>query len=229
MNPINGSAIKSIVAPAYSVTEEFANTLTHGVGLLISIGALSYMITTMPTDISALQKTGVLAYGISLVLMFLISTLYHGITQPNAKALLKRLDHCAIYLLIAGTYTPILTISLDSPAASKLLVFIWSAAIAGVVFKAFFTGRFKSFSVITYVAMGWSSVFVISELYLVLAPLGFGLLVAGGIAYSIGVIFYVTKAITYNHAIWHCFVLMGALSHCWLILEYVVNRSQILL
>ena len=229
MNAINGSAIKSIVAPAYSVAEEFANTLTHGVGLLLSVGALSYMITTMPTDYNALQKTGVVAYGISLVLMFLTSTLYHGITQPNAKGVLKRLDHCAIYLLIAGTYTPILTISLDSPAASKLLIFIWSAAIAGVVFKAFFTGRFKSFSVITYVAMGWSSVFVIYELYLVLAPPGFGLLMAGGIAYSIGVIFYVTTAIAYNHAIWHCFVLMGALSHCWLILEYVINRSQILL
>tara|TARA_B100000768_G_scaffold156571_1_gene154202 strand:+ start:506 stop:1192 length:687 start_codon:yes stop_codon:yes gene_type:complete len=228
MKPIDDPIIDSIVAPAYSVAEEFANTLTHGVGLLVSVGALSYMMTTLPTDYSALQKTGVVAYGVSLVLMFLTSTLYHAITKPNAKGVLKRLDHCAIYLMIAGTYTPILTISLDSPAAHKLLVFIWSAAIAGVVFKAFFAGRFKWFSVTTYVAMGWSSVFVIYELYLVIAPPGFGLLMAGGIAYSIGVIFYVAKAVAFNHAIWHCFVLMGALSHCWLILEYVINSSQVL-
>ena len=228
MKPIDDPIIDSIVAPAYSVAEEFANTLTHGVGLLVSVGALSYMMTTLPTDFSALQKTGVVAYGVSLVLMFLTSTLYHAITKPNAKGVLKRLDHCAIYLMIAGTYTPILTISLDSPAAHKLLVFIWSAAIAGVVFKAFFAGRFKWFSVTTYVAMGWSSVFVIYELYLVIAPPGFGLLMAGGIAYSIGVIFYVAKAVAFNHAIWHCFVLMGALSHCWLILEYVINSSQVL-
>ena len=228
MTPINDSMIKSIVAPAYSVAEEFANTVTHGVGLLISVGALSYMMTTMPIAYSSLQQTGVLAYGISLVLMFLTSTLYHAITKPNAKGVLKRLDHCAIYLLIAGTYTPILTIALDSPAANKLLVFIWSAAIAGVVFKAFFAGRFKWFSISTYVAMGWSSVFVICELYLVIAPPGFGLLMAGGIAYSIGVIFYVASAIAFNHAIWHCFVLVGSLSHCWLILEYVISSSQVL-
>ena len=228
MKPIDDPIIDSIVAPAYSVAEEFANTLTHGVGLLVSVGALSYMMITLPTDYSALQKTGVVAYGVSLVLMFLTSTLYHAITKPSAKGVLKRLDHCAIYLMIAGTYTPILTISLDSPAAHKLLVFVWSAAIAGVVFKAFFAGRFKWFSVSTYVAMGWSSVFVIYELYLVIAPPGFGLLMAGGIAYSIGVIFYVAKAVAFNHAIWHCFVLMGALSHCWLILEYVINSSQVL-
>ena len=96
MTPINDSMIKSIVAPAYSVAEEFANTVTHGVGLLISVGALSYMMTTMPIAYSSLQKTGVLAYGISLVLMFLTSTLYHAITKPNAKGVLKRLDHCAI-------------------------------------------------------------------------------------------------------------------------------------
>jgi hemolysin III len=228
MNPFEDAIIDRMVAPAYSVAEEYANTVTHGVGLFFSVIALLYIMTTLPTDYSALQKTGVVAYGISLVLMFLTSTLYHASTKPNAKGVLKRLDHCAIYLLIASTYTPILTISLDSPAANKLLVFIWSAAIARAVFKAFFAGRFKWFSVSTYLAMGWSSVFVIYELYQVIAPPGFGLLMAGGIAYSIGVIFYVAKTIAFNHAIWHCFVLMGALSHCWLILEYVINSSQVL-
>ena len=134
-------------------------------------------------------------------------------------------NHLA-YPLIAGTYTPLLTISLNSVTATVLLIVIWSAAVAGVIFKAFFAGRFKWFSVSTYLAMGWSAVFVIYELFLVMAPPGFLLLLVGGAAYSIGVIFYVTKAIAFNHAIWHCFVLIGALSHCWLILEYVVNGSQ---
>tara|TARA_B110001450_G_scaffold253003_1_gene275706 strand:+ start:2746 stop:3423 length:678 start_codon:yes stop_codon:yes gene_type:complete len=213
---------ENFIAPAYSAAEEFANTLTHGVGLLISVAALIYMISIMPTEYSVLQKTGALAYGVSLILMFLTSTLYHATTQPNAKDILKRLDHSAIYLLIAGTYTPILTIALNSVSATILLIILWSAAIAGIVFKAFFAGRFEWFSVSTYFAMGWSAVFVIYEIFLVISPPGFILLMVGGSAYSIGVIFYVSKSIAFNHAIWHCFVLIGALSHCWFVLEYVL-------
>ncbi|MDC1144883.1 hemolysin III family protein [Porticoccaceae bacterium] len=219
--------IKIAIAPAYSAAEEFTNALTHGIGFLISVAALIYMIAIMPAHYSPLQKTGAVAYGISLMLMFLTSTLYHAATKPKVKDVLKRLDHSAIYLLIAGTYTPLLTISLNSVTATVLLIIIWSAALIGVIFKAFFAGRFKWFSVSTYLAMGWAAVFVIYELFLVMAPPGFLLLLIGGAAYSIGVIFYVTKAIAFNHAIWHCFVLIGALSHCWLILEYVLDGSKI--
>ncbi len=219
--------IHNTIAPAYSAAEEFTNALTHGIGFLISVAALIYMIAIMPADYSLLQKTGAVAYGISLMLMFLTSTLYHAAKKPNVKDVLKRLDHSAIYLLIAGTYTPLLTISLNSVTATVLLIIIWSAALAGVIFKAFFAGRFKWFSVITYLAMGWAGVFVIYELFLVMAPPGFLLLLVGGAAYSIGVVFYVTKAIAFNHTIWHCFVLIGALSHCWLILEYVLDGSKI--
>jgi hemolysin III len=134
--------------------EEFANALTHGIGLLISVVALIYMISIVPADYSMLQKTGAVVYGVTLILMFLTSTLYHAISQPNAKDILKRLDHSAIYLLIAGTYTPILTIILNSVSATILLIILWSAAIAGVVFKAFFAGRFKWFCVSTYFAKG---------------------------------------------------------------------------
>jgi hemolysin III len=213
---------KRFIAPGYSAAEEVANALTHGIGLLISVVALIYMINIMPTDYSMLQKTGAVVYGVSLILMFLTSTLYHAISQPNAKDILKRLDHSAIYLLIAGTYTPILTIALNNVPATILLIILWSAAVAGVVFKAFFAGRFKWFSISTYVAMGWSAVFVIYELFLVISAPGFVLLMVGGAAYSIGVIFYVSKSIVFNHAIWHCFVLIGALSHCWFVLEYVL-------
>ena len=214
--------IHNTIAPAYSAAEEFTNALTHGTGFLISVAALIYMFAIMPADYSLLQKTGAVAYGISLMLMFLTSTLYHAAKKPNVKDVLKRLDHSAIYLLIAGTYTPLLTISLNSLSATVLLIVIWSAALAGVIFKAFFAGRFEWFSVITYLAMGWAGVFVIYELFLVISPPGFVLLMVGGAAYSIGVIFYVSKSIVFNHAIWHCFVLIGALSHCWFVLEYVL-------
>jgi len=227
MNQDSCPNIKIAIAPAYSAAEEFTNALTHGAGFLISVVALIYMILIMPSDYSVLQKTGAVAYGVSLMLMFLTSTLYHAANKPKAKDVLKRLDHSAIYLLIAGTYTPLLTISLNSVTATVLLIIIWCAALAGVIFKAFFAGRFKWFSVSTYLAMGWAAVLVIYELFLVMVPPGFLLLLVGGAAYSIGVIFYVTKAIAFNHTIWHCFVLIGALSHCWLILEYVIKGGQI--
>ena len=219
--------INNTIVPAYSAAEEIANALTHGVGTLIAAGAFIYIMAIMPADYTVLQKTGAMAYGISLILMFLTSTLYHAAKKTSVKDVLKRLDHSAIYLLIAGTYTPLLTILLHGLSAKVLLILIWSAAFAGIIFKAFFAGRFKWFSVTTYLAMGWAAVFVIYELFLVMAPPGFLLLLVGGAAYSIGVIFYVNKAIAFNHTIWHCFVLIGALSHCWLIVRYVLNSGQI--
>ena len=227
MNQTYSLNLNSTTAPSYSAAEELANALSHGLGLLISVAALIYMITILPDDYSVLQKTGIVVYGISLILMFLTSTLYHSATEPTTKQILKRIDHSAIYVLIAGTYTPLLTISLSTVTATALLTIIWCAALTGIAFKAFFAGRFKWFSVCTYVSMGWSSIFVIYELFLVIEPSGIVLLLGGGVAYTIGVVFYVTKAIPFNHAIWHCFVLVGALSHCWLILNYVLNGSQI--
>ena len=210
-------------APAYSATEEFANALTHGLGFIISVIALNYMITSAPIEYSVQQRAGILIYGITLALMFFISTSYHALKQPVIKGILKRFDHASIYLLIAGTYTPMLTISIKTAAATSLLTIIWSVAAAGIIFKAFFAGRFQWFSISSYLAMGWISLFVIDDLFRVWATPGFTLLILGGVAYSIGVVFYVNKAIAYNHAIWHCFVLIGALSHCWLILEYVIK------
>lgn len=216
----------SNIAP-YSPREEFANALTHGLGFLVAIAALAYMISVMPLELSVSQKTGVVVYGISLILMFLTSTLYHAVSHAGAKQVLKRFDHCAIYLLIAGSFTPLLTITLDSLSANVVLIVVWSMAVIGVVFKVFFTGRFKWISIGTYLLMGWLSVVVVYQLYEALATAGFVLLVAGGFAYTVGVIFYVNKNIPFNHAIWHCFVFIGAISHCWLIAGHVLNGNQI--
>ena len=216
----------SYIAP-YSSREEFANAFTHGVGFLVAVAALVHMLDAAPLQLSVWQKTGVVVYGVSLILMFLASTLYHAVSHPAAKQVLKRCDHCAIYLLIAGSFTPLLTIPIESRSANVVLVVVWSMALVGVVFKAFFAGRYKWISVGTYLLMGWLGLPVIYQLYQALPTAGFILLVTGGLAYSIGVIFYVSKTIPFNHAIWHCFVFIGAASHCWLIAGHVLQDGHI--
>ena len=220
---ISSSESRPITGPVYSDAEELTNVITHGFGVLIAAAALMYIVMVIPPDYSFLQKGGAIAYGVTLMLMFLTSTLYHATKEPFKRDILRRADHCSIFLVIAGTYTPILTISLHSDTATALLLGLWVCAIVGVVFKVFFTGRFEILSVITYLAMGWSSLFVIYELAEVIDPTGLLLLLVGGGAYSIGVVFYGIKAISFNHAIWHCCVLVGSFSHCWLILGYVLN------
>ena len=143
----------SLAAP-YSPAEEAANALTHGAGLLLGVSALTHILHVLPLQLTARQTAGVLTYSISLVLMFLASTLYHAVSQIRVKQILKRCDHCAIYLLIAGTATPLLTIAVQNSAASILLIVIWSMAAVGVGFKLFFAGRFKVLSTATYVLMG---------------------------------------------------------------------------
>ncbi len=211
---------------AYSSREEFANALTHGAGFLIAVAALVHMIDIAPVALSGWQKTGVIVYGLSLMLMFLASTLYHAISQPEAKLILKRVDHCAIFLLIAGSYTPILSIAVQSELSNMVLITVWSMAGMGTVFKLFFAGRFQFVSISVYLIMGWLSLIVVYQVYQALEPAGFALLLGGGIAYTVGVVFYAVKSIPFNHAIWHGFVLIGALSHCWLIAEYVVNSGH---
>ncbi|MGB0908087.1 MAG: PAQR family membrane homeostasis protein TrhA [Maricaulaceae bacterium] len=209
----------------YSPREEFANALTHGVGFLVSASALVYMMRVMPPSYSAVQTVGVIVYGVSLMLMFLSSTLYHAINHPNAKPALKRFDHCAIYLLIAGTYTPIFTIAVQSNLSIVILIIVWGMAVIGVVFKAFFAGRFERLSVGVYLAMGWIGAVMLYKVYQDMETAAFALLLGGGLLYSAGVIFYVNKRIPFNHAIWHCFVAGGALCHCLLIAKYIVGAG----
>lgn len=214
---------KSITTQApYSPREELANAVSHGIGVLLSLAALTYLLVAMPASHTVLQKTGLIVYGLSLLLMFLSSTLYHSVSDPRAKKMLKRLDHCAIYLLIAGSYTPMLTIILDGPLSDWILYTVWAMAFVGVGIKAFFAGRFKKLSTAAYLVMGWMSAILIVELYEALPLTAFLLMIGGGMSFSIGAVFYLSSRIPFNHAIWHIFVLAGALSHCWLILKYVM-------
>lgn len=204
----------------YSPREEWANRLSHGLGLLLGgLGLVLLLHKGWDQGPKVLLSYGV--YGASLVLLYLASTLYHSVSSVTARRWSKLFDHCAIYLLIAGTYTPFLLVALDTPLAQGLMVVIWGLALAGVVFKLIFINRFKKVSLFTYLMLGWLSLVVIYQLYLHLDGTGLLLLGLGGLIYSLGVIFYVAKRIPYNHAIWHLFVLGGSLCHFMAIYGYI--------
>ncbi|WP_144207284.1 PAQR family membrane homeostasis protein TrhA [Shewanella donghaensis] len=202
-----------ITKPDYGVIEERANSITHGIGVIAGLVALIAMLIKANGQLNLTETIGVAVYGLSIVMLFLASTLYHSSKTPLWRKRFKMADHCAIYTLIAGTYTPLMLISLESEYASIILTAVWMLALGGIVFKTLFIGRFKALSVILYLVMGWLCVTIMSDLIKGMSDLGFNLLLAGGAFYSIGVIFYVNKRIPYNHAIWHLFVLAGALSH----------------
>lgn len=213
---------KPLIAQGYTLAEEIANSISHGIGLVFGIVGLVLLLgQAADTHASTLAITSYALYGGSMILLFLASTLYHAVPHPRAKIWLKKFDHCAIYLLIAGTYTPFLLVGLDSPLARGLMVVIWGLALLGILFKLTIAHRFKVLSLVTYLAMGWLSLVVIYELATRLSPGGVTLLALGGLIYSLGVIFYVCKRIPYNHAIWHGFVLGGSVCHFLAIYLYV--------
>ncbi len=212
----------------YSLGEEIANAISHGLGAAAAIVGLTLLLVESVTVLDATSITALSIYGGSLVLLFLCSTLYHAFTHHKTKAVFKVLDHCAIYLLIAGTYTPFLLITLDGGLATGMLIAIWSLALVGIVFKALFIHRFELVSVITYLAMGWLSLIVVYELAQRLDLTGFVLLVAGGVVYSLGVVFYVWNRVPFNHAIWHLFVLGGAVCHFFAIFMYVIPQQSVI-
>jgi len=208
--------------PPYSLSEEIANAITHGLGALLSVAALSLLVFYASVQEDVTRITSFSIYGASLVLLFLSSTLYHAINHQEVKKLFKLFDHCAIYLLIAGTYTPLMMISLGGILGHSMLVVIWSLALAGIVFKIKYGNRYKIISVSTYLGMGLISVFFLNSLTDALATEGVFLLSLGGAFYSSGIIFYLNKRIPFNHAIWHLFVLAGAICHFLMMWFYVL-------
>ena len=213
---------KPLFTQGYTQAEEVANSISHGIGLVLGIvGLVLLLVQAMNSNASSLAIASYSLYGGSMILLFLASTLYHAIPHQRAKVWLKKFDHCAIYVLIAGTYTPFLLVGLDSPLARGLMVVIWSLALLGILFKLTIAHRFKMLSLVTYLAMGWLSLIVIYQLATRLSIGGITLLAAGGLIYSLGVIFYVCQRIPYNHAIWHGFVLGGCLCHFLSVYLYI--------
>lgn len=208
-----------------SVSEEIANAVTHGIGALVSIGAGAVLITLAALTRDPWLIVGSSVFVASLVLLYTASTLYHAIPNPTARRWLQVVDHCAIYVLIAGTYTPFTLGALRGTWGWSLFGVIWGLAVTGVVFKLFFTGRFKIASTLIYIGMGWLIVVAAQPLLAAVDGATFGWLLAGGIAYTAGTIFYASRRIPFAHAIWHVFVLAGSGCHFAAVLSQTIGSS----
>ncbi len=209
-------------AQPYPLGEEIANSITHGLGAALSIAGLSILVMLAATHGNAWHVVGCTIFGATLVTMYVASTLYHGIAHHRAKQVLQILDHSAIYLVIAGTYTPFMIVSLRGTWGWTLLALIWAAAIGGIALRAAFGRRAGILRVVLYVVMGWAGVLVFRPLMLSLGPVGVSLVVGGGIVYTAGVGFYGWERLRYHHTIWHVFVLVGSLLHFFAVLFYVI-------
>ena len=205
----------------YSLGEEIANSITHGIGAGLSVAGLTLLVVLARLYGDVYQIVGFSIYGATLVILYLASTLYHGFQHPRVKRVFQVIDHASIYLLIAGTYTPFLLIRVRSDWGWTLLIIVWGLAILGVGFKAVFSTRFMKVSVLTYILMGWLSVVAGKEMLANIPVGGLTWLAVGGVVYTVGVIFYAIKRIPYNHAIWHLFVLGGSVCHFLGILFYL--------
>lgn len=207
--------------PDYTVGEEVANAVTHGVGVGLSIAGLVILVVVACSVDDAWRVVSFSIYGSTLILLYLASTLYHAFPWPRVKQVFRLLDHTSIFLLIAGTYTPVALVTLRGPTGWRLFGIIWGLAIAGIIYKIIFLGRLRIVSVLLYIGMGWMAVIAWNPL-LDHTPTGFmAWLLIGGASYTLGTIFYAMKRLRYHHAIWHLFVLGGSISHFFAMLLYI--------
>ena len=203
------------------LTEEKLNAWSHGLGVGLGIAALVLMLLGVDQT-NPFGLFSVIVYGLSIILLFLASTCYHAITSSKRKHYFRVADHIGIYLLIAGTYTPVLLIAIPNGLGWILFWVVWGIAAFGLVLKLFFTGRFERFSTFLYLAMGWLAIIPYAELTTALDAKALALLIGGGVAYTVGVLFYAIEKIPYNHFIWHLFVLGGASCHFFMVYLYVI-------
>jgi hemolysin III len=198
---------------AHELREELWNAITHGAGAIISIGAAAVLITLAALWGNGWQLGSAIVFSIGLIMLYTASTLYHAAKHPTIKSRLKIFDHCAIFILIAASYTPFSLISLREHGGWWLFAAVWSLAIAGLVFKLFFTGRFKLVSTLIYLAMGWLVIFAIKPMIENVSTTVLIWLFAGGAAYTLGTLFYMAKKLKFAHTIWHGFVMAGSGCH----------------
>ncbi len=215
--------LKRKTIPEETLPEEILNALSHSLGIFLGIAALALLVTFSALNHSPIRVVCTAIYGATLILMFTASTLYHAVPHPRYKGILKVIDHISIYLLIAGSYTPIILVDIGGAWGWSLFGIIWGMAFFGVLFKLFFTGRFELFSLSLYGIMGWLIVIALFPLMKDIPFAGLMWLLAGGLCYTIGIIFYVLDDKYYfAHLLWHILVLSGAICHFFAILLYVV-------
>jgi len=193
----------------YQIVNEVLNAVTHGVGAALSIAGLVILILQAHGEGGSLRMTTFLVYGIILVLFYLASTLFHSLYFTRASHVFQIFDHCAIYLLIAGTYTPFSLLVVGGKLGWWMFGIIWAMAVAGIVYKAIWLGKFQVLSTVIYVVMGWMCLMGIGPLYRGLGPVGFMLLLLGGVAFTAGAVLYSFKGVPFGHVIWHLFVMLG--------------------
>lgn len=207
----------------YTVGEEIANAVTHGVAALLSIAGLAVLVAfAVLYSGSPKVVAAVSIFGASMVFLYTASTLYHSIPNPRAKKVLQYLDHSMIYVLIAGSYTPFCLITLQGYTGIALQCAVWLIAIAGISLQAVLLNKADWINCLLYLSMGWLAVFVIDPLVSTLDSTGLALLVAGGLAYTVGVVFYIFERIPFSHAIWHTFVFAGTTLQFFSVLFYVI-------
>lgn len=211
----------------YSVLEEVIHAATHGVGVILSIAGLSWMLYL---SIAAADPWRIVAssiYGATLIALFLASTVYHSLYASRHRDIFKLLDHCAIYLLIAGTYTPFLLVAMRTTTGWWLFGAIWTLATAGILTKLWFRNRFPKLALAGYLAMGWLVVIALPQVIDAVGPGGMTWMIAGGLSYTIGAAFYASKRLTFGHAIWHVFVLVGGICHFLAVIWHVLPVSPV--
>ncbi len=206
----------------FTLMEEIVNAVTHGIGFGMSIAALVVLLVFGSKNGTAIHIVSFSIYGATMIILYLASTLYHSFPKGKTKNILEIIDHCAIYLLIAGTYTPFTLLVLKGKIGWIIFFIIWVIAVAGVVFKAVFIKKFKILSTLFYIFMGWMIVSAIKPLIANLQSGGFWLLVLGGVLYTVGTIFYTWEKVKFNHAIWHLFVFGGSMAHFFSVFLYLV-------
>ncbi|AGB40295.1 channel protein, hemolysin III family [Halobacteroides halobius DSM 5150] len=207
----------------YNHNEEITNAILHGVGLGLAIAALVILIIFADRSDNLLYMTSFIIYGSTLVILYLASTLYHSFPEGKVKDIFQILDHSSIYLLIAGTYTPITLITLSGKLGWTIFAIVWGIALFGIILEVAFSKRYKLLSTLLYVVMGWLIIFAIKPLLLMMNETSIVFLVIGGALYTVGAIFYLWRKLKYNHAIWHLFVLAGSICHFFTILFLEFN------
>ncbi|MDR5899252.1 hemolysin III family protein [Halomonas vilamensis] len=199
----------------FSDMEERLNSISHGIGAVFSLVGMAVLLVaaSVASHVDPWKIVSLSLYGTTLILLYTASTLYHGIPHQRWKQRFRLLDHCSIYLLIAGTYTPFLLVNMRGPTGWVLFAAVWSLALVGITCKLLWPERFAVLRVVIYLLMGWMIVLASDEMAANLSSTGIVLLASGGIAYTLGVIFYAVRAIPFNHAIWHLFVIAGSACH----------------
>lgn len=205
-----------------SIEDEIANGVTHGIGLLLAIGGLCSLVVLTAYRGNVWHVVGCVVYGTSLVVLYTASTLYHFVQRPELKAILRTVDHAAIYLLIAGTYTPFTLVNLQGPLGWGLFAAVWTLAVAGIAMKIIWGHRWFWLSLSMYLIMGWLCLFAARPLMDSIPTGALYLLVSGGLAYTVGTVFFVLDGIRYFHAVWHVFVIAGSTLHFLAVAAYVV-------